>query len=99
MRVDARARIPATGIVWSDGVVVTADHVVERDEDVSVGLPDDAVVDATVVGRDPGSDVVVLRIASATPAIALAPDESQRIGSLVLALAGRERAARKRRSA
>ena len=86
VRVDARARIPATGIVWSDGVVVTADHVVERDEDVSVGLPDDAVVDATVVGRDPGSDVVVLRIASATPAIALAPDESQRIGSLVLAL-------------
>ena len=86
VRVDGRARIPATGVIWSEGVVVTADHVVERDEDITVGLPDDSEVEATIVGRDPGSDVVVLRISGDAPAIALAPEDSQRVGSLVLAI-------------
>ena len=38
VRVEARRRLPASGIVWSsDGVVVTAHHVIERDENISVG--------------------------------------------------------------
>src|SRR5437762_6951586 len=41
LRVDARHRVAGTGIVWSaDGVVVTADHVVEREEGIEVLLPD-----------------------------------------------------------
>ncbi len=39
VRVEARRRLPATGIVWSaDGVIVTAHHVVERDDDITIGL-------------------------------------------------------------
>ena len=35
VRVDGRHRQPASGIVWSsDGLIVTADHVVERDDDL-----------------------------------------------------------------
>src|SRR5688500_618438 len=62
VRVDARRRMPASGIVWSaDGVIVTAHHVIERDENITIGLPDGSSVGASVVGRDPTTDVAVLR--------------------------------------
>src|SRR3954469_20645329 len=60
--VNARRRLPATGIVWSDGVIVTADHVVERDEDITVILPGGKEAAATLAGRDPGSDLAVLKV-------------------------------------
>ncbi len=40
VRVEARRRLAASGFVWSaDGVIVTAQHVVERDDNISIGLP------------------------------------------------------------
>lgn len=61
--VDARARIPASGVVWSaDGVIVTADHVIERDDDITVQFPDGSEAQATVAGRDPATDLAVLRV-------------------------------------
>jgi len=54
VRVEARHRLPATGIVWSpDGVIVTAHHVVEQDDSIRVGLPNGQTVAATLAGRDP----------------------------------------------
>ena len=45
VRVDARRRFPASGIVWSsDGVIVTAHHVVKREEGITVGLADGRVI-------------------------------------------------------
>ena len=62
VRVDARRRLPATGIVWSaDGLIVTAHHVVRRDENIEIGLPDGSTVAAEFVGRDPTTDLAVLR--------------------------------------
>lgn len=61
VRVDGRRRLPATGIVWADGVVVTAHHVLTRDEEISVGLPTGDTVPAILAGRDPSTDVAVLR--------------------------------------
>ena len=62
VRVEGRRRLPASGIVWSaDGVIVTAHHVLERD-DITIGLPDNDTATATLVGRDPTTDVAVLRI-------------------------------------
>lgn len=64
--VNARRRLPASGIAWTaDGAVVTADHVIEQDEQVTVVLPGGTEVPATIAGRDPGSDVAVLRVAAA----------------------------------
>lgn len=85
--VNARRRIPASGVVWSDdGIVVTSDHVIEREEDITVGLRDGSTVTAQIVGRDPGSDIAVLRIEPGkAPAATLAP-EASRIGHLVLAI-------------
>lgn len=88
VRVAGRRRLAATGIVWSaDGFIVTAHHVVERDEGVQVGLADGRTLDATVVGRDPGTDIAVLRVDATelTAAAWLDTAESQ-VGQLVLAL-------------
>ena len=85
--VHGRRRIPATGVVWRDGVVVTADHVLEREEDVTVSASGEDQLETTVAGRDPGSDLAVLKITGATPSPAtLAPAGSLKIGNLVLAL-------------
>jgi S1-C subfamily serine protease len=85
--VNARRRIPASGVVWSnDGIIVTSDHVVEREEDISIGLPDGSTVQAQLVGRDPGSDIAILRIEAGKAPAAEAAAEASRIGHLVLAV-------------
>ncbi len=88
VRVEARRRLPASGIVWSaDGLVVTAHHIVRRDDNIQVGLPDGRAVAATLVGRDPSTDLAVLRAEATdlTPAVWATPD-GLRVGHLVLAL-------------
>src|SRR2546423_14851373 len=65
VRVEARRRLPATGIVWSnDGLIVTAHHVVERDDNITIGLANGESVSATLVGRDPSTDLAGLRAQS-----------------------------------
>lgn len=88
VRVEGRRRLPASGIVWSDdGIVVTAHHVVERDDRIGVGLADGKQVDAELVGRDPTTDLAVLRIEGAQPSSAMSAQEDDlSVGHLVLAL-------------
>ncbi len=87
VRVEARRRIGASGVAWSaDGLILTADHVLEQDEDLAVGLPDGRRVAATIVGRDPGSDLALLRAEAA----GLTPIErgaTPRVGHLALIVA------------
>jgi S1-C subfamily serine protease len=87
VQVNARRRLPATGIVWSaEGVIVTTNHVVERDEDITITLDDGTAHEATLIGRDPANDLAVLKVdASLTPA-SWADDDSLKVGNLVLAL-------------
>src|SRR5438477_4191521 len=86
VRVNGRPRQAASGIVWSaDGAIVTADHVIEQDE-LTVGLPDGREVPAKIVGRDPGTDLAVLR-AEATGLEVAAAAEGAKVGALVLAVA------------
>ena len=89
VRVEGRRRLPASGIVWSpDGVIVTADHAVERDDNINVGPPDGRSVAATLVGRDPTTDVAVLRTDGdgLIPARRNTDSGALRVGHLVLAL-------------
>ena len=54
--------MPASGFIWNyEGVIVTSHHVVEQDENIVIGLPDGSTTSATLVGRDPSTDVAVLR--------------------------------------
>lgn len=88
VRVDARHRVAGTGIAWSnDGVILTADHVVEREENIHVTLGDGSELAAELVGRDPATDIAALRVkgVSLTP-VALAPLAGLRVGHLVIAV-------------
>ncbi|HYD51044.1 MAG TPA: S1C family serine protease [Gemmatimonadaceae bacterium] len=85
--IHARPRIPSSGIVWRAGIIVSAHHTVKRDEDIAITLADGSDARASVVGRDPSTDLVALQLSegtSATPAT-LSPDEP-RVGQLVLAV-------------
>ncbi|MFO7678967.1 MAG: trypsin-like peptidase domain-containing protein [Chloroflexota bacterium] len=88
VRVEGRRRMPATGIVWSaDGVIVTANHVLSRDDHLVVGLPDGSSVEATLVGRDPSTDTAVLRVSAAGLEPLVEADKQELgVGSLALAL-------------
>lgn len=88
VRVDARQRLPGSGVIWSaDGLIVTSHHVVEREEQIQIGLADGKTVDATLVGRDPGADIAVLRANVSGLAAATWVDASDlRVGHLLLAL-------------
>lgn len=83
--VDARRRYPASGIAYSQDLVLTADHVVTREEEIRVGLPDGRTLPATIAGRDPGSDLAVLRLAEKALSPAKAA-KSAKVGQVVLAL-------------
>lgn len=95
VRVNGRRRSPASGLVWTaDGAIVTADHVLEREDDLTVGLPDGREIPATIAGRDPGTDLAVLRV-SASGLTPIDRTSTPRVGGLVLAVArpGQEPAA------
>ncbi len=63
VRVDARQRLPGSGVIWSaEGLIVTSNHVVERVDQIQIGLADGSTLDATLVGREPGADIAVLRV-------------------------------------
>jgi S1-C subfamily serine protease len=87
VRIEGRRRLPASGIIWSEeGLIVTANHVVKRDENIVVGLADGQGVKASLVGRDPGADLAVLRLQSGGLVPAQWEDEEMQVGHLVLAL-------------
>lgn len=60
--VRARRHYPSSGLRWGSGVIVTANHAVKRDEEITVSLPSGETVEASLVGRDPGTDLAVLKV-------------------------------------
>lgn len=70
--VHGAGRGPASGLLWQPGVVVTADETLAGDGDLAIVLPSGERVAATVAGRDPSTDVAVLRCQGAPPAATVA---------------------------
>lgn len=89
VRVEARRRMPASGIIWSaEGHIVTANHVVERDENIQIGLSTGETLPASLVGRDPATDLAVLRVERQDlPAAAWLEASELRVGQWVMAVA------------
>ncbi len=86
-RVSGRRRFGATGMVWSaDGLIVTADHVIERQDDIKVGLADGRELQATLVGRDQGTDLALLKVDASGLSVADFGTEAAKVGHLALAL-------------
>lgn len=84
--VDARRRIPASGIVYAAGLVLTAGHVIEREDDITVMAPGGNEYPAQLTGRDPGSDLAVLRTDPSLAVLAAPAGAEARVGQLALAL-------------
>jgi S1-C subfamily serine protease len=85
--VNARRRMPASGIAYAAGLILTADHVVERDEDIKVTLEDGTEISARIAGRDADSDLAVLKLERAAGTVAEATKSPARLGQIALALA------------
>ena len=84
--VDARRKFPASGIAFSKDLILTADHVVEREEDIKVILADGAEVAAHLAGRDPGTDLAVLKLDRPEATPAEVSNTPARVGQFVLAI-------------
>jgi len=60
--VHARPRFSSSGVFWRPGVIVTAEHTIRREEEITVTLPDGTNIPATLAGTDAGTDLAVLRV-------------------------------------
>jgi S1-C subfamily serine protease len=92
VRVEARRRQAASGVLWAaGGLIVTADHVLERDEDIAVGAAGGQTAPARIVGRDPGTDLALLQADLPTTST-IERGQAPRVGgfSLVVARPGAE---------
>src|SRR5258708_36082878 len=90
--VHTEARGSSSGVIWRPGVIVTAEHALSRDEEIHLTLAGGRVVTATLVGRDPRTDLAVLKCAEAGSAPAeLGGVDSLKPGRLTLVV-GRTRA-------
>jgi S1-C subfamily serine protease len=55
-------RHPSSGVVFQRDAIITVDHALRRDDDISVIIGPGETIKASVAGRDPGSDLAVLRL-------------------------------------
>jgi S1-C subfamily serine protease len=87
--VHARRRLPGTGTIWqaNDALyVVTASHIVEREENIAVSFGDRELLPATLLSRDFASDLAVLRVDALTGTAVSLRSRPARVGNLVLAV-------------
>jgi serine protease Do len=85
--IHARKRIPTTGVVWSDELIVSTDHTIRRDHNITVTLHDGSTREATLVGRDAGTDLALLRVSGGgLHPITRAPVDALHVGQIVLAI-------------
>ena len=88
VRVDGRRRYALSGTVWADGLIVTTGRAVERDDDIQVTLSGGETYQATLLGRDPSTDLALLQLDATLVAPTWVGEEGLEVGQLVL-LAGR----------
>jgi S1-C subfamily serine protease len=84
--VSARQRFPASGIVYAPDLVLTADHVIEREDDITIKTADGSEISATLAGRDPGTDLALLRLSRSVASTAQPAAAEARVGQFVLAV-------------
>jgi serine protease Do len=75
-------------IISADGVVITNNHVIEAADSIEVILQNGQRFQATVVGRDPATDIAVLRVQTRTPLpyVNMGESDGARVGDIVLAI-------------
>ena len=89
--IDARPRVATSGVVWREGVIVSTNHTIRRDDNITIAFHDGRTVAATLIGRDAGTDLAVLKIDDEEMVKSLKPAEIgssdvAKVGNLVLAV-------------
>lgn len=79
----------ASGLIWQDGIVVTPDESLRHDDDLRLAVPGGGTAPATLIGRDPTTDIAVLRAEHLSAALP-PPSGNARVGALVLAVGRRK---------
>jgi len=91
--IQGRPRVPSTGIHWRPGLVVTAAHTVQSDDEITVVRPNGETAPATVIGRESALDVAVLKVDAPDVRVAeLGDSDAVRVGHMVLAVGAGPRA-------
>ena len=86
VRVNGRRRRSGTGVVYGPNTVLTASHVLEREEDLTVGLGDGRTLSARFAGRDHSTNLAVLRVEGLEVEAATPAEGEARVGQLALAV-------------
>lgn len=84
--VNGRPRQPASGVIYAPDLVLTTDHALEREENLTIQTHDGHTHPAQLIGRDPNSDLAVLRVPNLQGNPATASSEVARVGQLILAV-------------
>jgi S1-C subfamily serine protease len=81
-------RHPSSGILLNNDTVVTANHALRRDDDITVILAPERKTAARLIGRDPSTDLALLHLQepASTPAPQWGDASKLRVGNLVMAL-------------
>jgi S1-C subfamily serine protease len=88
VQVNGRRRRSASGVVYAPARVLTASHVVEREEDLSVRTGEGRTVEARLIGRDPSNDLAVLEVSELGDRTVAEPAAGGvRVGQISLAVA------------
>ncbi len=79
-------RFPSSGVVWRPGIVVTAEHTLRNEEEVTVTIDGGKALTAQVAGRDPGTDIAVLKLPEALAPIGRDAAPALEPGALVVSV-------------
>ncbi|MGE5113022.1 MAG: S1C family serine protease [Acidobacteriaceae bacterium] len=82
-------RFGVSGTVWRQGIVVTAEHTIRAEEEVTLVLPSGRTARATVAGRDPSTDVAVIKVGEDLKVAEFADAAEVKTGHVVLAIGRR----------
>jgi serine protease DegQ len=87
VQVNGRRRRSASGVIYASGKVLTASHVLEREEDLSVVTHDGRTLGARFTGRDSSTDLAVLEVPELVESVAEPAVGEVRVGQISLAVA------------
>ena len=91
VRVNGRRRRAGSGVVIAQDTVLTASHVLEREEDLSVETADGRTLSARFAGRDHSSDLAVLKVEGLDTEPATPVEGDARVGQISLAVGSHSR--------
>ena len=74
-----------TGLLWQSGIVVTSEQALPRRDDFELVAPGGSILKATIAGRDPSTNVAILKLAEQLVAPSIAAGEA-RTGAVALAI-------------